>query len=263
MGFSVIMLGAGNVGTHLARALHSSGTDIRQVYSRSEESASILARELHTAWTVRTSEILPDADVYFLTVKDDVLHPFLKSAPLENKFLVHCSGSLSLQDLMAYTSECGVLYPLQTFSRSRNVDFSEVPVFLEYSSERAGSVLKQLAAGLTGRVYLADSVQRVKLHISAVFACNFVNHLYSVAASLLKDIPLDFEVLVPLIRETMQKAGVMDPFLAQTGPAVRNDKEIIQKHMQLLASTPDLQELYRMLTEHIHNQHKRPIHGIF
>lgn len=256
MGFSVVILGAGNVGIQLGRALKSSGSDILQVYSRSEESASSLAAELNSAWTTRTAEINPGADIYFLTVKDDVLHDVLKSAPLGNKFLVHCSGSLSLHDLMEYTRECGVFYPLQTFSRNRQVDFSEVPVFLEFSSEWAGSVLRQLADGLSRRVYLADSNQRMKLHISAVFACNFVNHLYSVSASLLDDISMDFEVLHPLIRETMEKAAVMHPRQAQTGPAVRNDKRITGKHLESLASTPDILELYRLLTENIYNAYK-------
>ena len=256
MGFSVVMLGAGNVGIHLAKALKLSGSNIIQVYSRSEESASFLATELNSTWTVRTDDIHPGADIYFLTVKDDALHSVLKSAPLGNKFLVHCSGSLSLRDLMEYTQECGVFYPLQTFSRTRQIDFSEVPVFLEFSSEKAGSILRQLADGLSRRVYLADSHQRLKLHISAVFACNFVNHLYSVAASLLEDISMDFEVLHPLIRETMQKAVVMHPRKAQTGPAVRNDKGITGKHMEALASAPDLQEMYRLFTENIHNAYK-------
>lgn len=263
MGFSVVVLGAGNVGIHLGRALKNSGSDILQVFSRTEASASLLADELQCGWTIRAEDINPDADIYFLTLKDDALHSVLKQAPLDNKFLVHCSGSLSLGDLMDYTRECGVFYPLQTFSRSRQIDFREVPVFLEFSSERAGSVLRQLAGSLTSRVYFADSHQRMKLHISAVFACNFVNHLYSVAASFLRDIPLDFEVLHPLVRETMEKASVMHPFDAQTGPAVRNDKTITDKHLKALASSPDLQELYRLLTQHIHNLHKEPEHGIF
>ena len=256
MAFSVVILGAGNVGIHLAKALHSSGYDILQVYSRSEASASFLAAELSSGWTIRTEDIHPGADIYFVTVKDDALHPVLKSAPLGNKFLVHCSGSLSLQDLMEYNRECGVFYPLQTFSRNRPVDFREVPLFLEYSSEQAGSMLKQVAERLSGRVYLADSHQRMKLHISAVFACNFVNHLYSIAASLLDEISLDFEVLHPLIRETMLKAEVMHPREAQTGPAVRNDKRIAGKHMEALAGVPDLQELYRLMTENIYNANK-------
>lgn len=257
MSLSVVMIGAGNVAVHFSKHFARCGFKILQVFSRTESSAAELAVLTGSAWTTSAGMILPDADLYFIALKDSVVDEFLRNADLKDKLLVHCSGSLSMDCLTKYSPEAGVLYPLQTFSKAREVDFSDIPVFIESSSERVLKLLTELAGRLTSRVYFADSHQRLVLHISAIFACNFVNHLYAIAAHLLEDNQLRFDYLRPLMQETLDKTRTLSPFQAQTGPAIRFDTNILEKHIAALSEDQAVQKIYALISEHIYKLHQK------
>ncbi len=256
MGLKFCFIGAGNLATHLARALHTKAGEVVQVYSRSLSSAEVLAEQLDADSTNSTSEIVADADIYFVALKDAVVHEVLSKIDFQNKLLVHCSGSLPLSVLNVYSENTGVLYPLQTFSKSREVDFSLIPVFIEANSESNENRLIELAEKISGKVAVLDSAKRKSLHIAAVFACNFVNHFYTLAANYLADQEIPFEVLHPLIEETANKATEMHPKQAQTGPAIRFDENIINNHLESLMEYPDLKELYNSISRSIFELHQ-------
>jgi len=257
MSLSVVMIGAGNVAVHLSKHFAGCGFEIAQVFSRTEASAEELALQSGSAWTTSAGSIFPDADLYFIALKDSVVDEFLRKAELKDKLLVHCSGSLSLDCLTKYSTEAGVFYPLQTFSKEREVNFSDIPVFIEGSSERVLQLLTDMAGRLTGKVYFADSRQRMVIHISAVFACNFVNHFYTLAGYLMEENQLSFEYLRPLLQETLDKTLTMSPFSAQTGPALRFDTNILDKHMEALSGDPAVQKIYALVSEHIYKLHQK------
>src|SRR5690606_5053574 len=148
-------------------------------------------------------------------------------------------------------ADCGVLYPLQTFSKARAVDFATVPIAVEASDEAASVRLEALAGSLSRRVFRCDSKQRISLHVAAVFACNFANHFYGIAADILNRYDLDFDLIRPLVLEAAQKVMEHQPKDVQTGPAVRNDLRTMEKHLRLLEADPALAQLYRLISERI------------
>ena len=163
---------------------------------------------------------------------------------------LHTSGGVECRELAPLTENYGVFYPLQTFSKGRAVDLSEVPVFIEGATERTLAVARQLAESISPKVYEADGAARARLHAAAVFACNFANHLWAIADDVLRrETATDLSVLYPLLRETMSKAMTMQPGDAQTGPARRGDRGVIEKHKSLL--TDDEAALYETLSQHI------------
>jgi predicted short-subunit dehydrogenase-like oxidoreductase (DUF2520 family) len=257
MGFSVVMIGAGNVATHLSKRLNETGIRILQVFSRTEKSARTLAERVNAEWITNIEMIHTSADIYILALKDSAIVSFLENSQLQGKMLVHCSGTLSIDVLKDYSPYAGVLYPLQTFSKARDIDFSEVPLFLEYSTSEVEKVLDKMARMLTSRIYYANSHQRMILHIAAVFSCNFVNHFYAIAEQILNENNLDFEYLLPLMQETLDKTKILKPFDAQTGPAVRNDLNITDRHIRLLSGHPEIQNLYSLISEHIYKLHQK------
>jgi predicted short-subunit dehydrogenase-like oxidoreductase (DUF2520 family) len=170
----------------------------------------------------------------------------------EGQLFVQTAGSMPM-DTLPFERR-GVFYPMQTFSKSKEVDFSVIPCFVEAKEEADSQLLKTLALTISDTVYELDSENRKYLHLSAVFCCNFANHCYSLGAELLKkhgDIP--FSVMLPLIDETASKLYSMSPREAQTGPAVRWDTNVIEKHLQLLADTPDMQKIYELMSKSIHH----------
>lgn len=251
MSFSVVMIGAGNVAVNMAHALASEGFQIRQVYSRTELSASFLAGTLGASFTIQPASIVQDADIYIIALRDDAIAGFLDSAPLNDRLLVHCSGSLPLSILEPHTSRRGVIYPLQTLSKERIIDFRNVPLCIEASDSNTETIINEMACTLSSKVMMVNSDRRRALHVAAVFACNFVNHCYALASRLLKDNDMDFSVLHPLIMETCQKAVQLPPELVQTGPAVRNDATTMEVHLKMLEKYPVFKSLYENLSHSI------------
>lgn len=252
----ISLIGAGNLATRLGIALKAAGHEIVQVYSRSEASACLLADLLNAKAVVEPESINSDASLYVCALKDDALPEILKKVEVGNGILVHTAGSLPLDILQPFAAKTGVFYPLQTFSKNREVDFSTIPIFIEASEKDVAIVLKQLVADLGSKVYEITSEQRMKLHLSAVFACNFVNYLYTVSSDLLAEHQLSFDVLKSLILETAAKVQINDPADVQTGPAVRFDRLVMDKHLALLDKQPALKMLYEELSIGIHKRSK-------
>ena len=252
----IVLIGSGNVATHLGHALKKAGENIIQVWSRSMENASALAFSIDAEPVDDLEQIDSTADLYIISVIDDAIAQVSAKLPVQDKVVVHTSGSTGMEVLNGVSAAIGVLYPLQTFSKSREVNMMEVPIAIEANSEDVLAMLKKLASKLSGNVLMLDSIQRRALHVSAVFACNFTNHLYALAASLLERNNLDFALIRPLISETAEKIQSYSPKDVQTGPAVRNDQQTMQKHVRLLEDDPELREIYEKLSQSIVNLHK-------
>lgn len=253
----VTFIGAGNLATHLAKAFKKAGVRIVQIYSRTPESAGTLASILGVPYTNAIHELDLNTDLIVLSVKDDAMGQILDQADFSKRPIVHTAGSVSIDFLGRYSDRYGVLYPLQTFSKGREIDFSGIPLCVEASSAEILTELKELAAKISDSVYEINSNDRRILHLSAVFVCNFVNHLYDIGAQLVKRQGLEFELLKPLIRETAAKVMEMNPHDAQTGPARRYDNAIIESHLKLLDTIPELREIYSFVTNSIYQAYKK------
>ncbi len=251
---NIVIIGAGNVGTRLGYALRDAGCNIVQVAGRREEAVKSLAGELGASWTLRFDQLLKEQDLYILALPDRAMKEIMPQLGLSNELLVHTSGSVSMDILSGYSKNTGVLYPLQTFTSSREINLSEVPFLVEGNNPHAEKALLALAAKLSTSVRVADSARRMEMHIGAVFVCNFSNHMYHIASKLFLQYGYDFHLLAPLIRETAAKAVDMKPAEAQTGPAIRNDSEVIDKHLALLKDYPEIQELYKKISQNIIDQ---------
>jgi len=251
-----VFIGAGNLATRLSFEFKKKGYIIEQVYSRTESSAKALAGLVVADYTTDPALVAKNADVYFVALKDSVIHEVLPLIDFNNSLVVHCSGSLPLSELERYSVNTGVFYPLQTFSKFRDVNFDHIPVFIESEYEANLAFLKRLADKISRKVMVLDSEKRVHLHIAAVFACNFVNRMYTIASDILKAQDIDFNFLHPLILETAMKVQEMEPRKAQTGPAVRYDKQIIDVHIEKLQDFGYLKELYELISKNIYLHHK-------
>lgn len=251
---SVVFIGAGNLATNLAKALYRKGFRIEQIYSRTQESAQSLAQLVEADYTTELSAVVEDAQLYIVSLKDAAFVQLLPElvAGKEKSLWVHTAGSIPMNIWAEQAERYGVFYPMQTFSKQREVDFREIPVFIESNSEADTQLLKDIASTLSEKVYEATSEQRKSLHLAAVFTCNFTNHMYVLAAELLKKYQLPFDVMLPLIDETARKVHELQPLAAQTGPAVRYDENVINEHLRMLADEPEAQELYRRISESIH-----------
>lgn len=247
----IVMIGAGNVASHLVPALSDAGAaDFVQVYSRHIEPALELAAKLPGASaTANLNDIVGDADIYLLSVKDDAIAGIAATLPKGNALVLHTSGSVGMEALASASGRYGVFYPLQTFSKNVDLDMSAVPLFVEGNTPGTEAEIRALGEKVFRTVYHADSEIRKKMHVSAVFACNFTNHLWAIAEKLLQREGLPFDVLRPLLEETLRKALVNSPSASQTGPAVRGDINIIASHLSQL-SDPE-KSLYRTLSDAI------------
>ncbi len=247
----IVLLGAGNVATHLGQALQYNGRRVLQVYSRTIGSAEILARKLDCDFTSDLQYIYPGADLYIFSLADNALEEVLEAFPLKDVFAAHTSGSLPLNILSKAKLQAGVFYPLQTFSKNTRLDFSNIPLCIEAESKSYFKLLHELASSISQDVRPIDSDQREIIHIAAVFACNFTNHMFTISDELLSKNNISFNILHPLIEETIRKAMQQKPAEVQTGPARRNDQKIMQKHLKQLSSLSDYQKIYTFISQSI------------
>lgn len=248
----IVLLGAGNVATQLGQALRERNFPVVQVFSRTLSAAEALGKKLQTDYTNDSKAIFPNADIYIFALKDSALSEVARNMPPLSGFWVHTAGSLPVDIFSDYSDRRGVLYPLQTFSKNRNVSFQDIPLFIEANNPGDEDLLDAVAHILSDRVVRLSSEKRKYLHLAAVFACNFANHLYALAAEILETQGLDWDLLSPLIHETASKVADLHPLEAQTGPAVRDDKNVMDKQLDLLKAQPDLQALYQLLSQSIH-----------
>lgn len=260
---NVVIIGAGNLASQLALALFEKGIQVKQVYSRKIESASELAQKVNASFTNDLSQLLPEADLYVIAVKDSAIQEVLKNLQIgENQLIVHTAGSVPMSVLEGFSNNYGVFYPLQTFSKSRKIDFSTIPICIESSHATTFLKLEKLGEKLSSSVNQINSDERKTLHLAAVFVNNFVNHLYAVGADILHDKKLDFDLLKPLIRETAEKIEILYPIEAQTGPARRNDQSTINAQLKMLHDKPEYQKIYSFATESIFRLQQKHNHDL-
>lgn len=250
----VVVIGAGNAGTHFANALSKSGHSIIQVYNRTQKSAQDLAKKLNCSFTDNLKNISIEADLYLFALKDDILQSVIAQTPPNNGIWAHTAGSIPVDIFEGYADNYGVIYPLQTLSKNRETDFAKIPLFIEGNNKQTETALFYFAKTISDKVDTADSEKRKYLHLAAVFACNFTNHLYNVSTQILDKHDIDWHVLQPLIDETANKLYSMSPSEAQTGPAVRNDRNIIERHLSLIEN-PEIQAIYEILSNNIYKNH--------
>lgn len=249
----IAIIGAGNLASNLAKALYKKGFRIIQIYSRTEESARGLAEQVESVWTTNIGHITTDALLYITALTDTALIELIPQLikGREHGLWVHTAGSISMSVWSDYASRCGVFYPMQTFSKQREVDFSELSIFIEATSPDDTELLEAVARSLTKKVYETNSGHRMKLHLAAVFACNFTNHMYALSADILEEAGIPFDAMLPLIDETARKVHHLHPQDAQTGPAVRYDKEVMNKHLSMLTGKTYMREIYRLISQSI------------
>lgn len=250
----IVMIGAGNLATNLGKALQNAGHDIVQVYSRTWEHAQQLATIIGGAATDDLDSIVDTADVYIFSLKDSALGDVVPkvSKGKAEKLMIHTAGSMPMSCFEGMAVHYGVLYPMQTFSKQREVDFRSIPCFIEGNDSLAKQNIRALAESISGRVYEMSSDDRRFLHLAAVWACNFTNHCYEVSAEILRKHDVPFDVMLPLIDETAAKVHGMEPIDAQTGPAVRFDDNVIRAQAALMRDNPILKDLYERMSMSIH-----------
>lgn len=248
---SVVLLGAGNVATHLFKAFqHSETITVAQWYNRSRSAISS-----YTNLVEITDDLtkLKEADIYILAVSDDSIAELSQNLPFENRLIAHTSGSVSMHQLDK-KNEIAVFYPVQTFSKDADVDFSEIPICVEVYQKHNLQLLKNLAIGLGSKPYRLNTEQRQRLHLAAVFVNNFSNQLYRIAHEITDIETIEFDILKPLILETAKKVQNISPYMAQTGPAKRNDKKTIKRHLKQLEND-EHKAIYKLLTASIKKTH--------
>lgn len=252
-----VVIGSGNVAWLLVPALEASGAiDVCQVYSRTFTHARELADKLHNAVpTDSLDALIKDAELYLVAVVDDAIGAVAQAVGPTTGVWLHTSGGVDAAVMAPATERYGVLYPLQTFSRGRKVEFNGIPIFIDGADEPTLELSRRLAQTLSSNVIVANGDMRRKLHAAAVFACNFTNHLWAVADDILRrEAGVTIEVLRPLLEETMRKALDNRPADVQTGPARRGDSQVLASHMNLLAE--DEARLYKILSQSIIDYYK-------
>lgn len=224
----------GNVGSHLAEWL-SESYNVTSINSRSFEGIG----EYY--------------DIIIISTKDEMIPEISEKIKGKGIIVAHTSGSVSIEALSGCAQHFGVFYPLQTFTKEVAMNKADTPVFIEGSDPLAYSTLYEIASSFTNKIFDADSEKRKKLHIAAVFACNFSNALIGIADNILKKEGYDYSVLLPLISQTIDKLKSTNPKKAQTGPASRGDGKIIESHLKYLSKDSELSNIYQVLSDYIMN----------
>lgn len=250
----IILIGAGRLATNLAKALLAEGHDILQVYSRTKASAETLASIAGAAAITDINMLRQDADIYIFSVTDTALPDLVPQVCKDkgDKVFLHTAGSMDLSVFEGMAQHYGVFYPMQTFSKEKEVDFKQIPCFIEANDDYALQAIAPLSQGLSDKVYQLASEDRKYLHLAAVFACNFVNHCYAISANILEKHEIPFDVMLPLIDETASKVHSLDPVTAQTGPAVRYDENVMRKQLALLQGNLIVKDIYERMSLDIH-----------
>ena len=251
-----VIIGAGNVASHLAVELSRVGC-VKQVYSRTIAHAADVVAEIGYGEAIDdVGKIDNSADYYIISVSDDSVAEIASRLHNVKGIVAHTSGSVPMHALAGASDRIGVFYPLQTFAKGVELDMKEVPFFIEASDQDTKESLISLAHQLGCKAYEADSEQRALLHVAAVFACNFTNHMWAIADEILNNGGYDISVLHPLLQCTLDKAMSMPPAKAQTGPAARADMNVIQRHLDVLQGRE--KEIYRLLSQSIMLRHNKP-----
>jgi len=251
---NVSFIGSGNLAWHLAPALDNTDYPVKEVYSLHLHHAETLVKRLYHASVQSTLDFSSSPSrVFIVAVSDDAIEDVMQEIILpDDAILLHTSGSRPLNVLSyAATPRVGVFYPLQTFTKNRKVEFSEIPIFIESEEKETEDVLMAMGKAISRKVFKISSGDRQALHVAAVFASNFTNHMIKISRDILTAHKLDFEWIKPLIAEAINKSLSLGPEGAQTGPAKRGDLEILDKHLDFLKHDDAVAEIYRLVSQHI------------
>jgi len=244
---NIVLVGSGNVATHLGLSLIKKGYTIKQVWSRELRNAIILANKLNATATDSLNK-LQDADLYILAIKDDALNSIINKLNVDN--IIHTSGAINIDIFHTKFKNYGVFYPLQTFNKKVDSDFSNTPICIEANNVSLTEKLLKIGRELSEKVIKMNSQERKEIHIAAVFACNFTNHMFTIADSILDKSNNEFKLLLPLINQTIEKLKQERPSKLQTGPAARKDLKVIQDHISSLSDNR-VKELYKIISNSI------------
>lgn len=248
---TVTLIGSGNVATALGLSLFDNGVTITEVFSQNINNAKALAQKVNSSYINNIKDINTTSDLYIIATPDKDIKNIIGKLINISGIIVHTSGSESINILNSTDYSYGVFYPLQTFTVGSLVDFTDIPICIEGSDKATNNSLIQLAHKISSKVLTLNSEQRQYLHLTAVTVNNFTNLLYSIAKELLDKKEIDFSLLLPLIKETANKLNEVNPAEAQTGPAKRNDKQTISKHLELLHNYPEFKEIYKLMSDQI------------
>jgi len=252
---SVVLLGAGNVATHLYKAFNKANNiSVNQWFNRSLEPLQPFKNDVEI---IDDLSKLKDTDIYIIAVSDDAVSSLSVKIPIVDKLVVHTSGSVGIHDLDKKNNR-GVFYPLQTFSKDVDINFSEIPICIEIEHKKDLDILKKLSTAIGCKSHRVNSDQRSALHLAAVFVNNFTNQLYRIGHEITESESVDFNILKPLIKETAHKIDNLSPYIAQTGPAKRNDKKTLKKHLKALDKDIH-KEIYELITKSIQETHGKKL----
>ncbi|MCB0670205.1 MAG: DUF2520 domain-containing protein [Saprospiraceae bacterium] len=254
----ISFIGSGNVATHLATALNKiSGVNIQQIISKDKSHAKNLAMQVRADHSDELSRLKTNFDILIFAVGDDALLNILNELDIpDNRILVHTAGSVPSTVFEKVSRKYGVIYPLQTFSKNKSIDWKDLPIFLTASDESTEKRLSHITKQLSRNNHIISDEQRFALHVSAVFACNFSNAAMTISQQICEERNLDFSLLHPLIRETFDKALRNGPKFSQTGPAKRGDTTVMNKHMQFLSEMPLEKKIYEMVSDFISQRYE-------
>jgi len=252
---NIVIIGSGNLGWNLTIALFKAGFNILQIIDKNIQSANKLASQVNSDYTDNIKNINRNADLYIISVFDAVIENVVNSIKWNNKLVVHTSGSTNISIFKKNTDNYGVIYPLQTFTKFKQINFSNIPVFIEANNKENENQLLKFISKISNIVRLASSQKRFIIHLSAIVANNFTNYLYTLTDELLKKQGISFNILEPLFKETLNKAIEIGPSKSQTGPAIRNDINIIEKHLDFLKDKQEFYNIYTLISENIINRY--------
>ena len=242
----IVIIGSGNVAYHLAKAFTQNNIEVSQIFGRNEVELNKISEELNIPYSTKE---LADADLYLISVSDSAVEQVSDLIRTEKALVAHTSGSLPIETLNGDYRKAS-FYPLQTFSKTKNLDYSKIPFFIEAENQIDEKSLFELASLISDNVETSDYEKRKYIHLTAVFACNFVNHLFARAKEISDSQDLDFNYFIPLIDETVEKIHHLEPKSAQTGPAVRGDERVLKLHEELITDKEHL-KIYQLMNESI------------
>lgn len=248
---SVFFIGSGRIAAHLAEAFAKTDIEVKGVHSKTPVNAKAFADKYKIQYFEEIHQIPLDVDVYFLAISDDHIENISNQLNV-NGILVHCSGLKNMNIIQAEKNKA-VFWPLQSFSKDRDINFHEIPILIEANSDENYRIIEAIADRISNHVVPCNSEQRQWYHLAAVFVNNFSNHLFNQAEHLISDQKLDFNLLLPLMKETVEKLKVLSPQKAQTGPALRGDSQTMKKHLDLLSENKTASEIYSLISISIQN----------
>ena len=247
----IVIIGSGNVAYHLAKAFTQNNIEVSQIFGRNEVELNKISEELNIPYSTKE---LADADLYLISVSDSAVEQVSDLIKTEKALVAHTSGSLPIETLNGDYRKAS-FYPLQTFSKTKNLEYSKIPFFIEAENQIDEKSLFELASLISDHVETSDYEKRKYIHLTAVFACNFVNHLFARAKEISDSQDLDFNYFIPLIDETVEKIHHLEPKSAQTGPAVRGDERILKLHEELITNDEHL-KIYNTMNESIQKMYQ-------